>query len=421
MTNWHSFYKRPWSERLTILTDNQNLTIDEQQLMQDQYDDIGAQQVENYIYNFGVPTGLLLQLPVDGQEFIVPMTTEEPSVIAAANNGARMMRQGSGVKTKRREHLMRGQIMLVNLSDMAKLQQFIQNQELQLLQIANDAHPSMAARGGGAKQLTIDVLDENTAAVNVLIDTKEAMGANTVNTMAEAVATQLRQQGYQVLMAILSNYGTEALVEAEVAIPVTALATKQGVSGQTIAEKIALASHLEELSPHRAVTSNKGILNGIEAVVLASGNDTRAVNAALHAYAAHTSQYSGLISWQVEHDQLVGRTVMPMSIGVVGGSIGIVPAVKLNHHIMGNPSAEQLAGIIIATGLAQNLAALRALVSTGIQAGHMALQAKSLAIQVGAMSDEVEQLVAQLNQTNQINAAMARQLLQKMRDSHAEN
>ncbi len=421
MTNWHSFYKRPWSERLTILTDNQNLTIDEQQLMQDQYDDIGAQQVENYIYNFGVPTGLLLQLPVDGQEFIVPMTTEEPSVIAAANNGARMMRQGSGVKTKRREHLMRGQIMLVNLSDMAKLQQFIQNQELQLLQIANDAHPSMAARGGGAKQLTIDVLDENTAAVNVLIDTKEAMGANTVNTMAEAVATQLRQQGYQVLMAILSNYGTEALVEAEVAIPVTALATKQGVSGQTIAEKIALASHLEELSPHRAVTSNKGILNGIEAVVLASGNDTRAVNAALHAYAAHTGQYSGLISWQVGHDQLVGRTVMPMSIGVVGGSIGIVPAVKLNHHIMGNPSAEQLAGIIIATGLAQNLAALRALVSTGIQAGHMALQAKSLAIQVGAMNDEVEQLVAQLNQTNQINAAMARQLLQKMRDSHAEN
>lgn len=421
MTNWHSFYKRPWSERLTILTDNQNLTIDEQQLMQDQYDDIGAQQVENYIYNFGVPTGLLLQLPVDGQEFIVPMTTEEPSVIAAANNGARMMRQGSGVKTKRREHLMRGQIMLVNLSDMAKLQQFIQNQELQLLQIANDAHPSMAARGGGAKQLTIDVLDENTAAVNVLIDTKEAMGANTVNTMAEAVATQLRQQGYQVLMAILSNYGTEALVEAEVAIPVTALATKQGVSGQTIAEKIALASHLEELSPHRAVTSNKGILNGIEAVVLASGNDTRAVNAALHAYAAHTGQYSSLISWQVEHDQLVGRTVMPMSIGVVGGSIGIVPAVKLNHHIMGNPSAEQLAGIIIATGLAQNLAALRALVSTGIQAGHMALQAKSLAIQVGAMNDEVEQLVAQLNQTNQINAAMARQLLQKMRDSHAEN
>lgn len=421
MTNWHSFYKRPWSERLTILTDNQNLTIDEQQLMQDQYDDIGAQQVENYIYNFGVPTGLLLQLPVDGQEFIIPMTTEEPSVIAAANNGARMMRQGSGVKTKRREHLMRGQIMLVNLSDMAKLQQFIQNQELQLLQIANDAHPSMAARGGGAKQLTIDVLDENTAAVNVLIDTKEAMGANTVNTMAEAVATQLRQQGYQVLMAILSNYGTEALVEAEVAIPVTALATKQGVSGQTIAEKIALASHLEELSPHRAVTSNKGILNGIEAVVLASGNDTRAVNAALHAYAAHTGQYSGLISWQVEHDQLVGRTVMPMSIGVVGGSIGIVPAVKLNHHIMGNPSAEQLAGIIIATGLAQNLAALRALVSTGIQAGHMALQAKSLAIQVGAMNDEVEQLVAQLNQTNQINAAMALQLLQKMRDSHAEN
>ncbi len=177
---------------------------------------------------------------------------------------------------------------------------------------------------------------------------------------------------------------------------------------------------MEELSPHRAVTANKGILNGIEAVVLASGNDTRAVNAALHAYAAHNGQYSGLISWQVVDDQLIGRTVMPMSVGVVGGSIGIVPAVKLNHHIMDNPNAQQLASIIIATGLAQNLAALRALVSTGIQAGHMALQAKSLAIQVGAKDNEVDLLVARLNQSSQINASMAQQLLQEMRHANAE-
>ena len=420
MANWHSFYKRPWSERLTILTNNQNLTTAEQQLMQNSYDHIGAQQVENYIYNFGVPTGLLLQLPVNGREMIVPMTTEEPSVIAAANNGARMMRYGNGVKTKRQEHLMRGQVIIVNLSDIAGLQSLVQDHMTELLQIANDAHPSMAARGGGAKRLAVDVLDETTVAVNVLVDTKEAMGANTVNTMAEAVATQLRQKGYQVLMAILSNYGTESLVEAEVAIPVTALATKQGLPGQVVAEKIAAASHMEELSPHRAVTANKGILNGIEAVVLASGNDTRAVNAALHAYAAHNGQYSGLISWQVVNDQLIGRTVMPMSVGVVGGSIGIVPAVKLNHHIMDNPNAEQLASIIIATGLAQNLAALRALVSTGIQAGHMALQAKSLAIQVGAKDNEVDLLVARLNQSSQINASMAQQLLQEMRHANTE-
>ena len=230
MANWHSFYKRPWSERLTILTNNQNLTTAEQQLMQNSYDHIGAQQVENYIYNFGVPTGLLLQLPVNGREMIVPMTTEEPSVIAAANNGARMMRYGNGVTTKRQEHLMRGQVIIVNLSDIASLQRLVQDHMTELLQIANDAHPSMAARGGGAKGLTVDVLDETTVAVNVLVDTKEAMGANTVNTMAEAVATQLRQKGYQVLMAILSNYGTESLVEAEVAIPVTALATKQGLA-----------------------------------------------------------------------------------------------------------------------------------------------------------------------------------------------
>jgi hydroxymethylglutaryl-CoA reductase len=415
MANWQQFYKRSWSERVNILAANQKLTSAEQNLIKENYNHIGEQQVENYITNFGVPMGLLLKLPVNGQEVIVPMATEEPSVIAAANNGARIMRQGVGVQTEFSQHLMRGQILLVNVQDISALSEYVQKNEQLLLKWANDAHPSMAARGGGAQSILVEILAEKTVAINVMVDTKEAMGANTVNTMAEAVADKLRQQGYQVLMAILSNYGTESLITAKVAIPTAALATKQGLSGTEVAQKIALASHMETLSPHRAVTANKGILNGIEAVVLASGNDTRAVNAALHAYAAHNGQYQGLVSWQVIDDELIGTTTMPLSVGVVGGSIGIVPAVKLNHHIMGQPTAKELASIIVATGLAQNLSALRALVSTGIQAGHMALQAKSLAVQVGAHADEIAPLVAKLNEAPKINATLASELLQQLR------
>ncbi|APU63970.1 3-hydroxy-3-methylglutaryl-coenzyme A reductase [Weissella cibaria] len=240
-----------------------------------------------------------MELPVDGRLVTVPMSTEEPSVIAAANNGARMMRAGAGVQTVIESRLVRGQIILDNVADVVALQTYVETHLTQLLQVANDAHPSMAKRGGGAKALTVEVLDAQTAIVNVLVDPKAAMGANVVNTMSEAIASVLRQAGYEVLMAILSNFATESLVKAKVAVPVTALATKQGMSGADVAAKIAAASRIETLSPYRAVTSNKGMLNGIEAAVLASGNDTRAVNAALHAYAAQGGQYHGLTRWTV--------------------------------------------------------------------------------------------------------------------------
>jgi len=295
------------------------------------------------------------------------------------------------------------------------LQTYVETHLTQLLQVANDAHPSMAKRGGGAKALTVEVLDAQTAIVNVLVDPKAAMGANVVNTMSEAIASVLRQAGYEVLMAILSNFATESLVKAKVAVPVTALATKQGMSGADVAAKIAAASRIETLSPYRAVTSNKGMLNGIEAAVLASGNDTRAVNAALHAYAAQGGQYHGLTRWTVQGDELLGETTLPLILGVVGGSIGIVPAVKLNHALMDNPTVNELTSTIAAVGLAQNLAAIRALVSTGIQAGHMALQAKSLALQVGATPAEVPALTAALQQAGKFNEATARELLAKLR------
>lgn len=415
MANWQGFYKLSWQERLQRTIENKNLTADQAALITQHYDMVGEQQVENYLYNFGVPTGLLLELPVDGRLVTVPMSTEEPSVIAAANNGARMMRAGAGVQTVIESRLVRGQIILDNVADVVALQTYVETHLTQLLQVANDAHPSMAKRGGGAKALTVEVLDAQTAIVNVLVDPKAAMGANVVNTMSEAIASVLRQAGYEVLMAILSNFATESLVKAKVAVPVTALATKQGMSGADVAAKIAAASRIETLSPYRAVTSNKGMLNGIEAAVLASGNDTRAVNAALHAYAAQGGQYHGLTRWTVQGEELFGETTLPLILGVVGGSIGIVPAVKLNHALMDNPTVNELTSTIAAVGLAQNLAAIRALVSTGIQAGHMALQAKSLALQVGATPAEVPALTAALQQAGKFNEATARELLAKLR------
>jgi hydroxymethylglutaryl-CoA reductase len=235
--------------------------------------------------------------------------------------------------------------------------------------------------------------------------------------MAEAVAAELRRSGYNVLMAILSNYVTEALVKARVAIPFAALAGKEGMPAEEVASRIATASHIEDLSPYRAVTSNKGLMNGVEAVVLASGNDTRAVNASLHAFAAKGGQYKGLTQWRIEGNKLIGTTTLPLMLGVVGGSIGIVPAVKLNHQIMGNPTANELTSIVAAVALAQNLSAIRALVTSGIQSGHMALQAKSLALQVGATENEVPLLVEKLQKNKRFDMSTAAQLLQDIRKS----
>ncbi len=418
--NWRGLHHLPWKKRLQATGDNCGLDDEQLAFIKAHYSSIGDQQVENYLYNFGVPTGLLVNLPVDHGLHVVTMATEEPSVIAAANNGARMMRYGDGVETSMEQRLVRGQIVVINIDDLKKLERFVSEHKEQLLKVANDSRPSMRKRGGGAVDLLFEPLDEKRAIVNLLINPKEAMGANVVNTMAEAVAHYLQNKGYEILMAILSNYATEAQVKGTVRIPFSALQTKDGLAGSVVARRIAEASYIETLSPYRAVTANKGILNGIEAVVLASGNDTRAVNAALHAHAASQGRYRGLIRWQVEGDALVGRTSLPMLVGSVGGSIGIVPAVKINRQIMGQPTANELTRLLVAVGLAQNLAALRALVTTGIQDGHMGLQAKSLALEVGAELTEVPVLVKRIKKAGHYDSAFVKQLLMELRNEESQ-
>jgi len=415
MSKWSGFYKLSLQERLDKITNEFDFSADDRAFLVAHQDLIGDTQIENYVYSFGVPTGLLFDLLVDGKKYVVPMATEEPSVIAAANNGARLIRAGAGVQTELKQRLMRGQVILTNIENQAGLADYITEHSAQLIEIANAAKPSIVQRGGGAKKIILEQLDDQRAIVNILVDPKAAMGANLVNTMTEAVAEYLRNAGYQVVMAILSNLTTEALIQAQVRIPVHALATKDGLAGEIVAARIEEASLIEQLSAHRATTANKGFLNGIEAAVLASGNDTRGVNASLHAYAARSGQYQGLVKWSVSADELVGVTELPLMLGVVGGSIGIVPAVKLNHQIMGEPTVEELTSIVAAVGLAQNLAALRALVTSGIQAGHMALQAKSLAVQVGATPDELQRLTERLNQQGKVDEASAKILLEEIR------
>lgn len=415
MSKWSGFYHLDQADRISRLQENYQFDQNELELIREHYDPIGETQIENYIYHFGIPTGLVFNLKVNHKKRIVPMTTEEPSVIAAANHGAKMISAGTGVQTTRQQRLVLGQIIVTEIDDFKALQNFIQTNQAKILVIANDAHPSMLRRGGGAQKIKVTQLDVHTAEINLLIDPKAAMGANLTNTMVEAVAEFLQTAGYQTLMAILSNNAKYAVTDAKVSIPITALVGKLNLDGKTIARRIEQASQIEQISVNRAVTANKGILNGIEAIVLASGNDTRNVNAALHAFAARDGQYKGLIQWKVQDDQLIGKTSMPILVGIVGGSIGIVPLVQLNHRIMQNPTVEELTDLIISIGLAQNLAALRSLVTEGIQRGHMGLQAKSLAVQVGAIGAEVNQLVDLINESSIKDSQQAEKLLQEIR------
>ncbi|AEJ23653.1 3-hydroxy-3-methylglutaryl-coenzyme A reductase / 3-hydroxy-3-methylglutaryl-coenzyme Auctase [Weissella koreensis KACC 15510] len=415
MNKWSGFYHLDQAQRIRRLQEDYKFDQNELALFQAHYDLVGEAQVENYIYQFGVPTGLLFNLKVNQKDWIVPMATEEPSVIAAANYGAKMISAGTGIKTIRQQRLMMGQIILTEIDDFGSLQKFIETNQIKILEIANDAHPSMLKRGGGAQIVKLTKLDAQTAEINILVDPKAAMGANLTNTMVEAVADYLRKVGYQVLMAILSNNAKYAVTDAQVRIPFEALVGKSDLDGSTIAKKIVQANKIEQISVNRAVTANKGIMNGIEAIVLASGNDTRNVNAALHAFAARDGQYKGLIQWKVQDDQLVGTTSMPILVGIVGGSIGIVPLVQLNHKIMKNPTVEELTDLIVSVGIAQHLAALRSLVTEGIQRGHMGLQAKSLAVQVGAVGLEVNLLADLIKQSSIKDSQQAVKLLKRIR------
>lgn len=379
---------------------------------------LANEMVENVLGTLALPFGLAPGFQVDGQEVQVPMVTEEPSVIAAASYAAGLIKRSGGFQTQVHKRQMIGQVALYDVSNKEKASQAITEAKEDLLQLANQAYPSIVKRGGGARDLWIEEKGDFLICY-LSVDPKEAMGANMLNTMLEALVAPLEDlSGGQGLMAILSNLATDALVTARCNIDYRFL-SRDPKEAAEIAQKIALASQLAAVDPYRAATHNKGIFNGIDAVVLATGNDWRAIEAGGHTYASRTGQAQGLSNWMDHPEQQVleGQLTLPMPIATKGGSIGLNPSVQVAHELLGKPDAQTLARIIVSVGLAQNFAALKALVSTGIQHGHMKLQAKSLALLAGATPSEVAPVVQALLEDKPFNLEKAQAVLEEIRQS----
>ncbi|GBG97398.1 hydroxymethylglutaryl-CoA reductase, degradative [Lactococcus termiticola] len=369
--------------------------------------------IENQISEIELPMGLAQNFSINGKSYQVPMATEEPSVIAAASNGAKIAGDFTAMISER---LMRGQIVFYAVKEAEAIERYVEQHEAELIAIAEAVYPSIVKRGGGLRAISSRYFEEGFLSLDFKIDVQDAMGANIVNSILEGLANHLRTlfPNEEILFSILSNYATESLVKATCAIPVEKL-SKTG-NGQEVAEKIQAASQFSKLDPYRAATHNKGIMNGIEAVVLATGNDNRAASAAIHAYASKNGSYQGLTSWTLDGDQLKGEIKIPLAIASVGGALKLLPKAQAAMTILDIKSAKELAQVIASVGLAQNLAALRALVSEGIQKGHMSLQARTLAMNVGAKGDEIEQLTDLLKAEAVMNQAIAESLLRNLRN-----
>ena len=380
---------------------------------------LANEMVENVLGTLALPFGIAPGFQIDDQEIQVPMVTEEPSVIAAASYAAGLIKRSGGFQTQVHKRQMIGQVALYDVSNKEKASQAITEAKEELLQLANQAYPSIVKRGGGARDLWTEVKGDFLICY-LSVDPKEAMGANMLNTMLEALVDPLEElSGGQGLMAILSNLATDALVTARCHIDYRFL-SRDPKEAAEIAQKIALASQLAAVDPYRAATHNKGIFNGIDAVVLATGNDWRAIEAGGHTYASRSGQALGLSNWMDHPEQQVleGQLTLPMPIATKGGSIGLNPSVQVAHELLGNPDAQTLARIIVSVGLAQNFAALKALVSTGIQHGHMKLQAKSLALLAGASPSEVAPVVQALLEDKPFNLEKAQAILENIRQSN---
>ena len=420
--SWNGFSKKSYHERLELLRDQALLSPDKQtSLEQDEQVSLAVadQLSENVVGTFSLPYSIIPEILVNGQDYTVPYVTEEPSVVAAASYASKIIKRAGGFTAQVHQRQMIGQVALYQVANPELAQEKIASKKAELLELANQAYPSIVKRGGGARDLHVEQIKGETdfLVVYLHVDTQEAMGANMLNTMLEALKPVLEElsQG-QSLMGILSNYATDSLVTASCRIAFRYLSPQKD-QGREVAEKIALASQFAQADPYRATTHNKGIFNGIDAILIATGNDWRAIEAGAHAFASRDGRYQGLSQWTLdkEREELVGEMTLPMPVATKGGSIGLNPRVALSHELLGNPSAKELAQIIVSIGLAQNFAALKALVSTGIQQGHMKLQAKSLALLAGASESEVAPLVERLIADKTFNLETAQRYLENLR------
>jgi hydroxymethylglutaryl-CoA reductase len=408
------FHKLPPAERLKIIAENTGLCADDiNQLTVGLGLEQADRMTENVIGTFQVPLGIATNFIIDGRDLVIPMATEEPSVIAAASNGARMAREGGGFLTSSTGPVMRAQIQATGIADPFGARQEILIHKDELIKAANEKDPMLVKFGGGVKDIEAYVIESRVGPMvvtHLIVDCRDAMGANAVNTMAEALAPEIEQlTGGRVYLRIISNLADLRLARAK------AVFKAEEMGGEEVVDGIIQAAALSEVDPYRAATHNKGIMNGVTAVVLATGNDTRAVEAGAHAYASMGGRYKSLTRYEKNKDgDLVGSIEMPAAIGLVGGATRVHPVAKAAVKILGLKSADQLSRIIVSVGLAQNFAALRALASEGIQRGHMSLHAKNVAVQAGARCDLVEIVAARMAAERRISVDRATELLKEL-------
>lgn len=373
--------------------------------------DTADKVVENVVGTFALPFALALNVKINGEDFIAPMVVEEPSVVAAASNGARMIRRGGGFEADTDAPIMIAQVQLDEVPDPQAATDAIRKHSGELISLGNASVPGLVRRGGGVRGFQARDLGDGLFVVHVLLDCCDAMGANLANTVAEAVAGRIQELcGGQIGLRILSNLCDERKVRVRCRVPPEALAGEK-FSGEQVRDGIVKASRFAERDPYRATTHNKGLMNGVDPVVVATGNDWRAVEAAAHAYAARSGQYSPLCTWRRDGDDLVGELEMPLSLGIVGGPSRVHTGAAMALRVINPRNASELAMVAAAVGMASNMAALRALATEGIQRGHMALHARSVAIAAGATGDQVEQVARSIHARGAVNLEAARQEL----------
>lgn len=419
-----NFFRMSISERIAALHSRGLLSQDDvHQLVSANHQlqlNSADKMIENVVGVFGLPMGVALNFLINNRDYVIPLVVEEPSIVAGLSGAARMARLAGGYTASSTDPILIGQVQAVIESDPEAAMQALLSHKDEILSLANSLHPKMVARGGGA--LDVEVFHHQAeqdgrdmVVLHLLVDTRDAMGANLVNSMCEGVASLVETlTGGQVFLRILSNLTDRAVARASVRIPTTNLEGK-GYSGEQVRDGIILANDLALADPYRAATHNKGIMNGVDAVALATGNDWRAIEAAAHAYAARDGQYRALTRWyKNDAGDLVGEIEIPMKVGTVGGSLESNPTVRINHRLLGSPDACELAGIMGAIGLAQNFAALRALSTNGIQQNHMNLHARSVASTAGVPEEYFETVVEQLIESGEIKIWKAQEIVKNL-------
>jgi hydroxymethylglutaryl-CoA reductase len=410
------FYKLNLDDRIKVVKEFSGLTDEETEILKRsgglRLEDANR-MIENVVGTFSVPVGIAVNFLINGKDYLIPMAIEEPSVVAAASNAARIAREGGGFQASSTEPIMIAQVQLVGVEDPYRAKVAILSKKDDIIKIANEQDPVLVSLGGGAKEVEVRVIDTELGKmviVHLLVDARDVMGANVVNTMAEAAAPRIREiaGGGTVYLRIISNLAVYRLARASAVFPGQALGGEDAVDGILYADAFATAD------PFRCATHNKGIMNGVHAVVLATGNDTRAIEAGAHSYASITGKYAPLTHWEKNRNgDLAGSIEIPVAVGIVGGATAH-PQAKVNLKILGVRSSRELGEVLAAVGLAQNLAAIRALATTGIQHGHMRLHARNIAVMAGAKGDMVDKVAEIIIRDKKIRVDRAREVLEKL-------